>query len=149
MLARARAKASVRTADWVRHALPGALPFPDCAFDLAVLGLVLEHVDDIGRAFREIARVLRARGRCVVSGLHEERTAAGDTARFIDPATGERRPITTYHRSSAEYRAAAAESRLNLLAESTLTVTAELAERYPRATRYVGRPLGWVACWER
>jgi len=33
--------------------------------------------------------------------------------------------------------------------EQALVVPAELAERLPRAARYVGRNLGWVACWTR
>jgi SAM-dependent methyltransferase len=38
------------------------LPFPDAAFDAAVLGEVLEHVEDDRGALAEIARVLRPEG---------------------------------------------------------------------------------------
>src|SRR5262249_57979544 len=61
MMARARAKLEARVAapvHWVRHALPGPLPFRDGTFDLAVLGLVAEHVAELGRALAPVAPVL-------------------------------------------------------------------------------------------
>jgi SAM-dependent methyltransferase len=151
MIARARVKAEGKQArvQWVRHALPDPLPFRDATFDLAVLGLVAEHVDDLGRALREVAHVLKPGGRCIVSALHPDRTAEGQRARFIDPRTGLRHPIATVHRTIAEYLAAADTAGLQLKGEQTLVVSSELAGRLPRAARYVGRNLGWVACWTR
>jgi SAM-dependent methyltransferase len=54
----------------LRERLPGrvfeadvtSLPFPDSSFDAAVLGEVLEHVEDDRGALEEIARVLRSGG---------------------------------------------------------------------------------------
>jgi SAM-dependent methyltransferase len=134
---------------WVRHALPGPLPFRDATFDLAVLGLVAEHVPDLGRTLAEVARVLRPGARCVLSALHPDRTAEGQRARFIDPQTGLRRPIATVHRTAADYLAAARAVGLNLEGDRSLVVPPELPERLPRAGPYVGRKLGWVACWTR
>jgi malonyl-CoA O-methyltransferase len=152
MMALARAKLEVRNGApvrWVRHALPDPLPFRDATFDLAVLGLVAEHVAGLGRALAEVARVLVPGGRCVLSALHPERTAEGQCARFIDPLTGRRRPILTVHRSTDDYLAAARDAGLRLEAERALVVPPELAERLPRARPYVGMNLGWVACWTR
>lgn len=41
------------------------LPFADASFDLVVLSWVIEHLEDPGRAFREIHRVLRPGGSVV------------------------------------------------------------------------------------
>lgn len=40
----------------------GALPFRDQSFDLVTANMVVEHLDDPARQFREIARVLQAGG---------------------------------------------------------------------------------------
>jgi SAM-dependent methyltransferase len=151
MLARGRAKSERAglTIHWVRHALPDPLPFPVDTFDLAVLGLVAEHLGDLTAALTETARVLKPGSRCIVSALHPDRTAEGQRARYIDPETGERRPIRTYHRSKAEYLACAAAAPFTLLSEATLVVPPALAEALPRARPYVGQALGWVACWVR
>jgi ubiquinone/menaquinone biosynthesis C-methylase UbiE len=39
-----------------------ALPFPDDSFDLILMEYVLEHLEDPGAAFREMARVLKPAG---------------------------------------------------------------------------------------
>src|SRR5262249_31946530 len=135
--------------EWVLHALPAPLPLADAVVELAVLGLVAEHVADLRRLLAEAARVLRPGGRCLGSALHPERTGAGQRARFLGPPTGGRRPGTTYHRSLDEYRAAAADAGLAPVTEQTLVATAELGAQLPRARRYVGLSLGWVACWSK
>ena len=148
MLDRARAKLGDRAA-WLRLALPGPLPFAGPRFALLVLGLVAEHVDDLDATFAEVARVLEPGGRCLLSALHPDRTAEGQTARFIDPATGLRRPSRTVHRTTADYLASAASAGLRLIEDQALVMTADVAATLPRAGPYVGRALGWVAHWER
>jgi SAM-dependent methyltransferase len=147
MLARARGKLSGQPVCWVRQSFPGALPFRGRSFDLAVMGLVAEHIGDLTSTLIELARVLREGGRCILSALHPDRTAEGQRARFIDPATGLRRPIATVHRSVEDYLACADHAGFRLIEEKTLVVPPELALDYPRAERYVGLALGWVACW--
>ena len=106
MLARARAKLRHQDISWVLHRLPDPLPFRDAMFDVVVLGLVAEHVADLLSLLTEAARVLVPGGRCILSALHPEMTAR-PAPRFIDPATGVRRPIVTYRRTADEYLAAA------------------------------------------
>ncbi len=149
MLARARSKLRGRPVTWVRHALPAPLPFRTAYFDLVVLGLVAEHVPGLAPLLTEAARVLAPGGRCLLSALHPDRTAEGQRARFIDPATGRRRPIVTIHRTIPDYLTAAERAGLLLVEERSLIVPPELAEQTPRAVPYLGRALGWVACWAR
>jgi malonyl-CoA O-methyltransferase len=149
MLALARPKVAGYPVEFVLHALPAPLPFPSDSFALVVLGLLIEHIPEPRGLLADVAHVLLAGGRCLVSALHPERTAEGQRARFIDPQTGLRRPITTYHRTAEEYRAAAEAAGLTLHTEQTLIVTPELAEAFPRARRYLGMPLGWVASFVR
>jgi malonyl-CoA O-methyltransferase len=151
MLARARAKlaSAGNRVLWVYHALPRPFPCRDGTFDLAVLGLVAEHVFQLERVLFDVARVLAPGGRCILSALHPDRTAEGQRARFIDPQTGQRRSISTVHRTIDEYLKAGRNAGLLIEGQSTLVVPPELAEQLPRALKYVGLNLGWVVCWSR
>jgi malonyl-CoA O-methyltransferase len=155
MLARVRRKPVLQDAAprvlWMRHALPRRLPLPDATFALAVLGLVAEHLGDaaLRATLAEVARVLVPGGKCLLSALHPDRTAEGQRARYIDPATGLRQPIRTYHRSTADYHAAATAAGLIPADERVLTVPPGLADAYPRARPYIGQALGWVGCWSK
>jgi malonyl-CoA O-methyltransferase len=149
MLALARAKVQGYPVTWLMHALPAPLPLLPAVFVLTVLGLIAEHIPDLTGLLREVARVLRPGGRCLLSALHAEQTAAGMRARFIDPRTGKRQPITTYHRTAAEHHAAAGAAGLEPVTEQTLFVPSALAEQLPRARRYVGQRLGWIGCWAK
>jgi demethylmenaquinone methyltransferase / 2-methoxy-6-polyprenyl-1,4-benzoquinol methylase len=60
MLERAGRKAP--ELDWVAGDVL-ALPFPDASFDSATVGFGVRNVDDLGRALRELRRVLREGGR--------------------------------------------------------------------------------------
>ena len=61
MLATARrllAEAGIGNAEFV-EAVAERLPFPDASFDIVTTRLAAHHFDDVARAFREVARVLR------------------------------------------------------------------------------------------
>jgi malonyl-CoA O-methyltransferase len=147
MMALAQQKLVGHPVEWLLHSLPNPLPLPDEAFSLVVAGLVVEHVVDLPALLSDVIRVLIPGGRLVLSALHPDRTATGQRARFIEPQTGVRRPITTYHRTVTYYLGAAAAAGLRLVSEQALVVPPELAAELPRAGRYVGLALGWVACW--
>ncbi|WP_435017685.1 class I SAM-dependent methyltransferase [Tundrisphaera sp. TA3] len=132
---------------WAQHRLPDPLPFRPDSFDIAVMGLVAEHIEALDSVLAEVLRVVRPGGACLVSALHPDRTAEGQRARFIDPETGVRRPIATIHRTLDQYREIAARAGWAADGEASLVVPPELAEALPRARPYVGRPLGWVGRW--
>lgn len=56
----AAARSYLPNADF-RQAVAEAIPFPDGAFDLAFMGLVLHETDDLPKAMQEASRVCRAR----------------------------------------------------------------------------------------
>ncbi|WZO98801.1 class I SAM-dependent methyltransferase [Isosphaeraceae bacterium EP7] len=147
MMDLARAKLAGRPVTWVRHALPEPLPLPDHSVELALMGLVAEHLPDLPAALASVVRTLRPGGRLILTALHPDRTAGGQRARFIDPSTGLRQPITTIHRNVSDYLEIAHSVGLSLIDEQPLIVSPELALTLPRAARYSGLPLGWLGHW--
>lgn len=86
-----------------------ALPFPDQSFDAAVSGEVLEHLDDDETAVKELYRVLRPGGICLVTvpanpylwGLddewagHKRRYLKSDLVRLFEMGGFE--PVNVHH----------------------------------------------------
>jgi len=141
--------ANLGSAEFHQHSLPDPFPFPNRSFDLVIMGLVIEHVADLDAVMREAYRVLKPAGHCLVSALHPDRTAAGQRARFIDPATGLRTPIATIHRTEDEYLSPARAAGFTILESRTLFGTPELAARSPRGAKYLGLPLGWLGVFKK
>lgn len=81
------------------------IPAADGQFDLIVCGLVLGHVEDLGGAIIELARVLRPGGRAVLSVLHPLQAHLGWHAPFED-ASGERRFVREHAHKHGDYLAA-------------------------------------------
>ena len=104
---------------------------------------------DLAAVLAEAARVAKPGGRCLLSALHPDRTAEGQRARFIDPATGDRRHIATIHRTVDDYLGHRRGSGWSLVEERTLVVPARAGRVAPQGRPYVGRPLGWAACWRK
>lgn len=145
MLAQARAKAEglpmAHPTAFRVHDLREALPCPDAAFDLAVSGLVLEHLPDLEGFFREIRRVLHPGGRALVSAMHPALFLKGKQAAFTDPATGEKvRPGSLPHGLGAFVMAAL---RAGLDLDDVLEVAPDAAfiARWPRAAPYLDWPM--------
>lgn len=141
MLAEARKKAGADAVRFICHDLHQPLPLADGEFDVVVSGLVLEHLRELDDFFLEVRRVLQPAGRAVVSAMHPAMFLRGTQARFTDPSSGELvQPGSISHPMSAFVMAAVrAGFRLQDIGE--FAPDASFAERYPRATRYVGWPM--------
>jgi ubiquinone/menaquinone biosynthesis C-methylase UbiE len=141
MLARARAKPGAEAVRFVVHDLARPLPFDDCAFDVALSCLVLEHIADLDGCFREVRRICRPGGRAVLTAMHPAMMLRGVTARFADPETGrDVRPRSHPHQLS-DYVMAATRTGWRLAHLAEHPVDDALAASTPRAQRYLGWPL--------
>ena len=140
MLAEARTKPGADAVRWVEHDLDVPLPFA-ADFDLVVSGLVLEHLRELPPFFAEARRVLRPGGRAVVSAMHPAMFLRGAMARFTDPGTGDVVAPGSVPHSVAEFVMAAVRAGFALRDVTEHAPDAALAERAPRAGKYVGWPM--------
>jgi ubiquinone/menaquinone biosynthesis C-methylase UbiE len=141
MLGEARRKPGAESVRFLVHDLQQALPFDRASFDRVVSGLVLEHLPDLGFVFGEARRVLRPRGRAVVSAMHPAMFLRGAFARFTDPATGEVVKPGSHPHSIGDFVMAAVGAGFALEAVAERAPDADFASRYPRAEKYVGWPM--------
>jgi malonyl-CoA O-methyltransferase len=141
MLEQARRKAGADRIALRTHDITTPLPFGAGAFDRIVCGLVLEHIAELDPFFREMRRVLRPGCFAVVSAMHPAMMLKGVTARFHDEGTGrEVRPRSHAHQISG-FVMAAMNAGLTPDHLSEHAVNESLAQRLPRAGRYVGWPM--------
>jgi ubiquinone/menaquinone biosynthesis C-methylase UbiE len=76
-----RARERVPSAEF-RSGLLTGLPVESGSFDLVVCSLALTHLQDPSLAIRELARVVQARGRVVISDVHPVLVALGGQAAY-------------------------------------------------------------------
>lgn len=141
MLAEARRKPGADKVRWLAHDLHLALPLPDQSFDLAVSGLVLEHLRRLEPFFHEARRVLRSGGRAVISAMHPAMFLRGTQAQFTDPTSGSLVQPGSIAHHVGEIVMAAVRAGFKLDGVEELTPDAAFAERLPRATKYIGWPM--------
>ncbi len=141
MLDKAKAKPGADRVRFMVHDLATPLPVPAATFDRVACGLVLDHITDLPAFFGEVRRLLKPDGWAVLSTVHPAMTLRGVQARFTDPATGrETRPASATNQISDYVMAALG---VNLCIEHLSEHAADegLANRSPRAEKYVGWPM--------
>ena len=147
MLARAGEKLGAQQRErvsFVEHDVTKRLPLSSETFDHVLSCLMLEHVLDLGAFFAELARIARPGGQVLVTAMHPALMLRGVTARFTDPQTDEEvRPLSHPHQLG-DFVMAAIRAGLSPTHLGEHTVDAALAERAPRAARYLGWPLLFV-----
>ena len=141
MLERARRKVSAAEVRFVLHDLHDPLPLENASFDAVVSGLVLEHLRDPDGFFREARRVLRPRGRAVVSAMHPAMFLRDSRARFTDPDTGQVVAPGSLPHQLGDFVMAAVRAGFTLVGVDEYAPNAEFVTQFPRAERYLGWPM--------
>ncbi|HWL95134.1 MAG TPA: class I SAM-dependent methyltransferase [Phycisphaerae bacterium] len=139
MLARARMKSP--GVSFLVQDVRFDFPFRDHTFDRVACCLVLDHVANLEKLFREMGRVCRSDGFVAISVMHPAMMLKGTQARFRDPVTGqETRPRSESHEISDYVNAI---QRSGLVLESMREYRADeaLAEGCPRALKYLNWPM--------
>ena len=141
MLQRARTKPGAEAVTFIHHDLAQPFPLESTAFDRVFCCLVLEHISELDRFFRELSRLCRPSGWVVISVMHPAMSLRGVQARFIEPRSGCRISPAGYARGMSDYLMAAIRPGLILEHVSEHAADAALAGRSPRAGKYLGWPM--------
>jgi SAM-dependent methyltransferase len=140
MLAQARTRVGDERASFVEAELRDQLPVVDGAFDLALICLVLEHLDAIAPVVEGAARALAPGGRLVVVELHPDLHARGVGANFRATDGAELR-LPSFRHDATEIVAAAHAAGLTDVVARTRTPSPDALARSRKLARYAGAPV--------
>jgi SAM-dependent methyltransferase len=141
MIEKARAKLAGLGVEVVPHSLPAPLPARDGAFDAVLFTLVADHLEDLVGGFRELRRVTRVGGEVVFTVLHPALHILGVSARFTDPTSGDEVRVAAFDHGYGDYVMGVLGSGLAIEEIVERAADQALAERAPRAAKYLGWPL--------
>lgn len=146
MLRRARTAAGPPV-EWVQGSVED-LPFRPGTFDRVLSGLVIDHVMDLPRFFRELADVLLPGGRAILSAVHPQiQRLTGSTVTFQDE--GHPCRIQGVIHELSDVLEAAAYAGLTLLDKQEPSVSAEMIARKPEWSARLGYPALFIVALEK
>jgi len=141
MLAAARQKPELEKVAFHVHDLHQTWPFEDASFEVAISGLVLEHIQELPHFFSELRRVTVPTCKVALSTLHPSMFLRGSQARFTDPETGAIVQPGSINHSFSEMVMAALDAGFRIVDLIELAPDDDFARHYPRAEKYVGWPM--------
>lgn len=103
MLERARARVGRSSARFELGDVTHPWPAEDDSCDLAVITLVLEHVEDLAPVFAQARRALRNGGMLYIAELHPYRQLAGGQARFTPDGSDREQLVPAWKHSISEF----------------------------------------------
>lgn len=145
MLAKARARGVY---DTLLEGDVRATGLPDARYDLALMVLADEHLDELGSLYREVARITAVGGCFILVGYHPHFMLNGIPTHF-NRESGQPVAIETYVHLLSDHVKAAHRSGWMLRAlEEGLVDQAWLAKK-PKWARYEHHPVSFAAVWRR
>ena len=141
MLRKAREKFGAQCIGFAVADISRSLPLRDHHFDRVICCLVLDHIHDVPRLFGELKRICRSDGFIALSVMHPAMMLRDVQAQFHDPTTGATVRPRSAPNEISDYVNAANAAGLSIEHMSEHVIDAGVAERYPRAMKYLGWPV--------
>lgn len=110
-------------------------------FDLAIMNLVLEHIESPKEALSIIAGLLAPNGQLLISDIHHDRMVNGSGARYFDAVTKQEKRMHSYVHLPEAIKVAAQYACLETFEYSTIYGTSDLANIDPSWEKYCGMPM--------
>jgi ubiquinone/menaquinone biosynthesis C-methylase UbiE len=120
------------------------IDFPSKHFDIVVSALTLSHISKLEPVIKKTSRILKSKGRLIISDFHPLWPASGhDYTEFIDE-TGQEYRIPEYTHPFEEYSSLLRKFGLNVKDTKEPKIDDELIERFPILKDYKGIPLAMI-----
>jgi ubiquinone/menaquinone biosynthesis C-methylase UbiE len=103
MLRQAKTRVPAHNVRLIEHDIRAAWPLPAAGADVAIVMLVLEHIENVSAVFAEAARTLRPGGDFFICELHPTRQLSGRQAEFKDTETGRQVRVPAYLHDISEF----------------------------------------------
>jgi ubiquinone/menaquinone biosynthesis C-methylase UbiE len=113
MLAKAKAKVSSATIQFIQADITGEWTFVDRPYDLVAFSLVLEHIEDLDAIFQKVSKAITKSGFVYIGELHPFKQYAGSKARF-ETAEGPQ-VVTCFNHHISDFTQAAKHNGFNIL----------------------------------
>ena len=131
----------------VQADLEREIPVRRRACDAVLCSLAGEHMTNLPGFFREAHDVLVPEGRFAFSVLHPDRCADGREGNFDDGDTNYR--LGAERHTEGDYLQSLEDAGFRDLRTASFAVDQDLADRIPRARKYLGLNLLWVVTARR
>jgi ubiquinone/menaquinone biosynthesis C-methylase UbiE len=118
--------------------------FPSSHFNVVVSALTVGHMLELKPVIREISRIIKSRGRLIVSDMHPYWFVSGyDYVKFFDGSRQEYR-IPEYAHLFEEYWNLFREFKFEVEDVKEPRIDDKLIERFPNLIKYKGMPLALI-----
>lgn len=120
------------------------MEFPTSHFDVVVSALTLGHIPELEPAIKEVSRIIKSRGRLVVSDIHPYWAVSGhDYAEFLD-VSGQEYRIPEYVHLFEEYWNLLRRFKFGIESVREPKIDDRLIERFPTLKEWKGIPLALI-----
>jgi SAM-dependent methyltransferase len=118
--------------------------FPSCHFDVVVSALTVGHLLELEPVIREVSRIIKNRGRFIVSDMHPYWFVSGyDYVKFFDESGQEYR-IPEYAHLLEEYWNLFRRFKFGVEDVKEPRIDDKLIEGFPNLVKYKGMPLALI-----
>jgi len=118
--------------------------FPDNSFNVVVCALTVGHIVELKPTIREISRIIRSKGRLIISDMHPYWFVSGyDYVKFLD-RTGQEYRIPEYAHLFEEYWDLFRKFKFRVKDVKEPTIDDKLIESFPGLRKYRDMPLALI-----
>ncbi|MFG0256570.1 MAG: class I SAM-dependent DNA methyltransferase [Phycisphaerales bacterium JB043] len=125
-----------------------ALPFDDASFDLSIMSLADEHIEDLAPVYAEAARVTKPRGSFILVGYHPHFLMLGIPTHFRD-GHGNSTSIESYVHQLSDHTTAALNAGWRLQEMREGIIDDVWIARKPKWEQYRHHPVSFVLTWAK